>query len=417
MSALLVLADDLTGAIDTGVQFAAQCTNTAVYYKPRKDVFESMAEVLVINTQTRNIDPSLAYERVKKILLYAKECGITRVFKKTDSGMRGNVGAELQAVADVYDDAIAFAPAHPKMGRLVVEGALLIDGQPVTLSVFGRDPFKPVTKDRIDEIIAEQTPLSVICTGKQDTSESKPEGKNIWLFNASSLVEMEHAAQVSFHAGCTLYAGCAGFAEVLMPLFGLNKQQEPLPDVRFPMFVISGSVSDITFQQLQQALSDGWSRLTLSEIDLLTPNFAYQEEGKKWTAKFAAQIMSGNRVFAAAALDGNEVKKVQKLGSRKGMSLNSIREVISENMGTLCAQILLQVNNATPAIIGGDTLYTTLNALQTRHITPIIEISAGTVFSRILTPLGEWPLISKSGSFGESNAIEQMSGFLCHYQV
>lgn len=412
MSVLLVLADDLTGAIDTGVQFAAQRADTAVYHEPLAQAFDCQAQVLVINTQTRNLDAPLAYAQVKQIALSAKQRGITRIFKKTDSGMRGNVGAELQAVLDVFGATLAFAPAHPKIGRQVIEGQLFVDGVPVSRSVFGKDPFKPVLRDDIPGLIAQQSPVSVVSAAGEGT----PPPNAVWLFDAASTEDLERAAQVSFQAGCSLYAGCAGFAEALMPLMGLVRQAKSLPAVALPMFVVSGSVSDVTFKQLRQALSDGWRRAPLEAAELLSPQFAQQPAGERWAEAFAERMMAGERMLVAAALDAAEAKRVGQLGTRLGMSLEQIKDSIAGNLGALCAQVLRRVPAATPAIIGGDTLYTALSALQTGRITPLTEISAGTVLSRILTPWGAWPLISKSGSFGNQHAIEQMSAYLRRHQ-
>lgn len=44
---------------------------------------------------------------------------------------------------------LAFLPAFPEMHRIVKNGVSYIDGMPITESVFGQDPFEPVTCSRV----------------------------------------------------------------------------------------------------------------------------------------------------------------------------------------------------------------------------------------------------------------------------
>ena len=97
--------------------------------------------------------------------------------------MRGNVGAALAAAADSWKSSVYFVPAYPKTGRTVVDGALYVDGKPVSESVFGEDLFNPVRRDRIADIIGEQTRMPVV-------EKWQPEGA-IVLRNASTNEDMK----------------------------------------------------------------------------------------------------------------------------------------------------------------------------------------------------------------------------------
>ena len=408
MSRLLVLADDLTGALDTGVQFALGQADTAVFHQLGEAAFASAAQVLVINTGTRNLDACTAYDRVALAARWAKERGFTRVYKKTDSGLRGNTGAELQAVLDVFGGALAFAPAHPKAGRVVKGGRLYVDGLPVSRSVFARDPYKPVLLDEVAALIALQSAVPVI-----PAAEGKaPPARGVWLFDALDAAELEHAARESVRAGCALFAGCAGFAEALMPLLGLERKPAPVPVLAPPLFVVSGSVSEVTFHQLIQAEAAGWRRMPVEEGLLLAEGLMDSPAGRNLAAEFAARVKAGERMFAAAALSAWEAGRVRALGASLGMDTVQIGENISRNLGALCALALRELPLATPALIGGDTLARALDALAAGPIRPLKEIGQGTVLSLAETALGERCLISKSGSFGGPDAIAEMEDFL-----
>ena len=68
MLKLLVIADDFTGALDTGVQFSKQgiqtlvSTETVVQY----DALPQEIEVLVLNTESRHLTFEQAYEKTKR---------------------------------------------------------------------------------------------------------------------------------------------------------------------------------------------------------------------------------------------------------------------------------------------------------------------------------------------------------------
>ena len=118
MVKLLIIADDFTGALDTGVQFAARGAATRVVTDLAYDFTLADAEVLVMVAETRHLPPEEAYDVVYRTARNAREAGIPYIYKKTDSALRGNIGSELTAVMDAAgSDTIAFLPAFPKMGR------------------------------------------------------------------------------------------------------------------------------------------------------------------------------------------------------------------------------------------------------------------------------------------------------------
>ena len=57
MILLLIIADDFTGALDTGVQFAAHGVSTRVIVDPEVDFSAYHDSVLVIDTETRTSRP------------------------------------------------------------------------------------------------------------------------------------------------------------------------------------------------------------------------------------------------------------------------------------------------------------------------------------------------------------------------
>ena len=87
MVKLLIIADDFTGALDTGIQFVNKGIATQVFTKMPEAIgdIDETTEVLVIDSETRPMPAAKAYDAVKNITGWAKAIKIPIIFKKTDS--------------------------------------------------------------------------------------------------------------------------------------------------------------------------------------------------------------------------------------------------------------------------------------------------------------------------------------------
>src|SRR5690554_1015836 len=147
MISILILADDLTGALDTGVQFIKSGIKVLVTSDVNYDFLslDPEVKVLSINTNTRHLSPEEAYARIYNITNEATKAGVKYIYKKTDSVMRGNIGSELSAVLAASNEKyLAFVPSYPKMNRIVKNGILYVNGLPIGNTTFSKDPFNKI---------------------------------------------------------------------------------------------------------------------------------------------------------------------------------------------------------------------------------------------------------------------------------
>ena len=84
MVKLLIIADDFTGALDTGVQFAARGVKTRVVMDVDYSLAGADCDVLVMDTETRHVTPKDAYALVSRIVSAAVEAGVPYVYKLQD---------------------------------------------------------------------------------------------------------------------------------------------------------------------------------------------------------------------------------------------------------------------------------------------------------------------------------------------
>ena len=180
----IIFADDLTGTLDTAVQFAKHGIATIAFPTARAFLENEKYhyKVYVVNTSTRHLQPKEAYKVLFDLASYVFKEGGQRILKKTDSALRGNVGAELTAVMHAFQShTLHFAPAYPDMNRYTVQGIHYCDGIPVAESVFGKDPFEPVKYSSIRDIIGETSDVKVrFASEKWKEQEDKEPTIHIW---------------------------------------------------------------------------------------------------------------------------------------------------------------------------------------------------------------------------------------------
>lgn len=144
-----LIADDLTGACDSAVHFAATGLRTVVPLAP--DNGPGGARVLACSTESRALAPADAACRIRRVACALRAFRPRIVFKKIDSVLRGNSGFEIVAAFDAFAcDAAVVDPALPAMGRTVRGGFLDSDRdagfRPIELGAWlrlhGAEPFR-----------------------------------------------------------------------------------------------------------------------------------------------------------------------------------------------------------------------------------------------------------------------------------
>jgi len=155
---LHVIADDLTGACDVAAALLPWPDGVVVYpdgvLSPAAG--RSARSLAVCNTQSRTLPPQDAARRVRDALRSAEQGFAGVLLKKIDTGLRGPLGAEIDATMDALGAAEAFVlPAIPEVERTTVRGEQLVAGVPVHRTAFARDPHNPVRESRVAAVIAE----------------------------------------------------------------------------------------------------------------------------------------------------------------------------------------------------------------------------------------------------------------------
>ena len=119
----LLIADDLTGACDAAVHFARRGYRTHV----RLDSDTEEASVIAVSAESRHLGAADIRPVMDELAQRLPVAQARILFKKIDSTLRGNVGAEIAAALAAFGcEAAVITPAFPAMGRTVEEGYLRV---------------------------------------------------------------------------------------------------------------------------------------------------------------------------------------------------------------------------------------------------------------------------------------------------
>jgi len=406
MIKLVVIADDFTGALDTGVQFAGKGISTKIINERTitKERLEHIhTEVLVIDTETRHVSQDAAYDVIEQIVTEAKKGGIPYIYKKTDSGLRGNIGKELEAALEASGEQyLTFIPAYPAMNRVTVNGIHYIDGKPIHESMFGKDLFEPVRSPAVSDLFP-QTVFPVKLYGRMEHYE-RTDGREIGIFDASTADDIELIVQDLLASGkMGVMAGCAGLASVLADQLGFRKRDIRMPEIPKNLFIVCGSVSDISGKQITYGQENGMERIVMIPSQLIEPGYLHTEDGHKWLQRLKKKSDSGKTCVIETGISHQE--RMTHYLKKHQISQEQARVAISRRLGSVLKELLSMGMLSTIMVVGGDTLHSFVDQIDCGEISIITEIEKGVVLSSMELGGKRQFLISKSGGFGDHELL------------
>src|ERR687898_3078878 len=252
---IAVIADDLTGAADTGVQFVHAGYRAAVFFRATEMVADDL-DAVAFDTDSRAMPAGFAAKRVVDAARVA--CGARIVYKKLDSTLRGNVAAELvAALGGARRERVVVAPAFPAAGRTTVGGIQRVNGVPVDETEMANDPNTPVSEAHIPNMLAD-TFSSVGALGVEDLADLELvrktlEGYECVVVDAERDADLEALVRAVPDTDRVLWAGSAGLALALGSVYpgpcagDASVQRGPVR----PVLVVVGSLSGVAREQVR----------------------------------------------------------------------------------------------------------------------------------------------------------------------
>jgi uncharacterized protein YgbK (DUF1537 family) len=161
MTECVVIADDLTGANATGVLMAKSGykTVTVMNINEFDEGARDACDCVIYPTDSRSIPEKEAYRRVFTAARRLSGGGVKVYSKRIDTTLRGNLGAETDALLDALGDnrTAMIVPCFPSSNRINVGGCLLVNGVPLHKTAAAVDPKNPVSTPYGAEIFRSQS--------------------------------------------------------------------------------------------------------------------------------------------------------------------------------------------------------------------------------------------------------------------
>lgn len=422
-----LIADDLTGANNAGVIVARQSFATMSVSHARP-AFPQGCEVVCIDTDSRYVDPAVARERVRSATAWAAAQG-TQVFcNRVDNLLRGNIGAETEGIlAQLGPQAAAIAsPAFPALGRLIVDGHLMVGGKPVhENAVAANDPFAPVRHSAIAAILAQQTSLP--------TAVIPRDGADFDIPSLTTRIEAAIAAgarivvvdQRSEDDVVTLACAMAEIDRPLVPvdpgplsalyLTKLRKRRNRAASTG-RILVAIGSVTPVTRAQFQYLLD----KRGVTPV-LIDPLALVRSEPVRGAA-IAEAVAAVGRSLAAHPVTvlttrppDRDMLDVAGLAAERALPPHSLSKSISDGLAAaVVATVAANRHEITGCFAsGGDlvaSIFATAEAEAIEIFGDVIPLTA--YVTLVGGRLDGLPLVTKGGSIGDETAIDLCVGFL-----
>jgi len=400
-----IVADDLTGAMDSSGYFASLGFSTVVVLDPN---FSSDAAVLVITTNSRAEAPEVARERVRQAM---RGMAGRVVYKKIDSTLRGNIGEELKvAVEAMASEKAVVAPAFPAVGRTTADGILLVNGVPVAETQFANDPISPVKESSIPCLLERSMSRKVGCVSIGEI-EAGPEALKKAISNRSENIIVCDVAEQSHLSGIARAAALAEGRWLLCGSGGLAREMHQLLDDALKVkktpsknkmvgsaLVVVGTRNQVAAGQLLKARDE----LGIPVLNLETEKLNSE------------QILSGRLESISGEVD-------KLMGGGKGLAISSafsqympaLKQSMPGVMAEMVAGILASHKFAGLFLSGGDIAVEVCRRFRVSAIQVNGEVEPGVPAGELIG--GQYPgmrVVTKAGGFGTEEAMVKSITYL-----
>ncbi|WP_116043705.1 four-carbon acid sugar kinase family protein [Amycolatopsis palatopharyngis] len=394
-----IVADDLTGAGDTAVEFS-QAGWTA---ELRLREGGSDAQVIAVTTDSRACPDAEAAARVRRAVEGVAQARVRHPFKKIDSTARGPIRAEVDAMLDVLPAGTLalVCPAFPELGRTVVDGTLLVHGQPVATTAAGNDPVTPVTESHLPTLL--DAPLvrldpqgSPRTWAEQARTAGRNAGRLVVVVDAADDDELNRLAQTVVELGeLALPVGSAGLAVPLARRWRANPPAATSPSVPPPSGTAPSGTSLVVVTSLNTTSREQARALAEQGAQHHEPSELQLTDDSAWSAFVEGVLNAAGEQPAnllITAPDRDRARVAPALAARR------IAEV--------AAQIVRCHGIAGLVVTGGDGARSLLDGLDGRGIRLHGHVAPGVAMGVLV---GGWaagiPVATKAGGFGKRDIL------------
>lgn len=411
MERLAIIADNLIGANDAGVQFRKFGFSTQVVLDYARLIDHSTGvDVIAVNTNSRKISAQAAYERVYQIGYTLSKLGFRRFYKKIDSTLRGNIAEEIQAMMEALSLSLAvIVPSYPAHGRIVENGYLQI------LQAWG-DDSRPLPVCYVPSIIkpAAEIPVAVLTLRDVRQGEKKLIQKITELHAAGiNLIAVDAVADEDLRTIAIavsnidipcLAAGSAGLAGNF-PIAWKIADQGPA-NLRQGTMIVAGTLNHVTAEQIVSVLD-------YPNTELIDIHATEVYEGQSATVRQQViarveTVLAGGRI-PVIVTDTLLMNRNDAGALSLSVQVQKYGQVITNLLGEITQEIVKRQGLRNLIISGGGTTTSICNTLGITVIDLERELLPGIPVGKAVgNSCDGLRLITKAGGFGKRNSLRKV---------
>ncbi len=418
---IAVIADDLTGANDTSLQFFLKGCKTQVAFGEDISIDENLkTEVFAMSTESRNLSSEEAHKKVQfateNIL---KKYNFEFIYKKIDSVLRGNIAIEVLTILNSLEwDAAVIFPAFPNEGRTTIGGYQLVKGIPLQRTEVSRDPSCPITESNVVNILKHQLPeqmaeivdiisLDTVMKGAgpilTKLNDLIAKGKKLIVADAVSTTDLEQIALAVTKSNYNILpCGSAGAAQALSNIwqpasFGNNVIEPNIPNM--PKLVVSGSATDLTAAQIKRLKE--YDDIDNTYFIAIKPENIFSDDTEEVAQRIINNLIKNNIVVIHSSEIMENSEELSSLLIENEITKDAFISKICDYLSAVTRNVLAKTSTIL-ITVGGETSYKCLRAIGSKNL-QIIDTVAPAI------PLGinhkGQLIVTKSGNLGSQNTL------------
>ena len=415
-----IIADDLTGANDTALQFHIKGANTQIILSDETNPLNIKGtQVWAMSTESRNVDSQTAYNNVVRVArLFKEKLNPDFIYKKIDSTIRGNIAIEVLALLSEFDyDASVVVPAFPSEMRTTVGGYHLLKGVPIERTEMACDPHSPIRESHLPTLLKNQLPdeykeqvgqieLKTVMKGAgpilQKINDLIKSGKKMIVADAVSTVDIEQIAlAINKIESKILPVGTAAFAQSLSEYWFSDIKNEHITKTlpNLPKFIVSGSATQITANQIEKLEnSDEFDNILSLSLDMQTVLAGVTDE---LVQRVVSNLNLNNTVLVHTSQLIKDFDGFSDDSLKAELTKSNLADVITDFLAELTQRVISQ-KEAILITLGGETSYKCCRAIGACQLQLVDEVAPAIALS--LDHNAQW-IVTKSGNLGGTNTL------------
>ena len=420
----VIIADDLTGANDTALQFFKKGYSAKIVIDYNEDFHnDEPTDVWSFSTESRNIDKEIALSRIVEVSQKLKEnLSVENFYKKIDSTLRGNAGVEIVGLLEaVGKDVAIVAPAYAEEGRTTVGGYQLLNGEVIERTQVALDPKAPIFDSYIPDILTKdlnsqlkefvgKIGFNIITKGAGPIAlkinELVQSGKKIIVADAMSNTDLEQIAlAIDKSQYDVLPCGSAGLADAMNKIKDEEKEKQLLKLPKIAKFIVSGSATQLTLKQIGQLKEE---KKEIKFIDLEIKDIINGLDEEKINEiienlKNGIDVAIHSSYINKEILDENDLNQLIDAGIAKVEFPSKITDFLADLVQKIeetCEFILI--------LVGGETSYKCANKINSVYLNILDAILPAVP---LCIDKNNKFIVTKSGNFGTINTLVEIVNY------